>query len=162
MKGKISFSTIYGLLFSLVGIAVGAYIVYSGANEDYDFFFVWAGLGGFLTAWSLSKLFLDRNDKLKISWFFQVSFVVGLLSHWTCWLLLWTWVQIDYWVFDNLFVDYSMDEPDNFFYGFLFAPLFGLFSWAFYGWVTVPLSILTVYLSKPLYERLNEITTANE
>ena len=162
MSTRLSFSIIYGLLFSLVGLAVGLVILLTTPNEDYNGFFLPASIGGFLTAWGLSRLFLERANGFKTIRITWVSILVGLLSHWTCWYIVVILLNFDYWILDESLMGGYFDTPIDLLNGLYGVFAFCLWSWVFYGWITVPGSVATAFLARYFYERKNEITVPNK
>ncbi len=143
-KYLLKFPLIYGLLFSLIGIVIGIYISQIGGSEDYKYFYVYASISGFITAWVVSYLINQRKNRFSNVHLFLTSIIVGLLSHWLCWYFIAIELNIRFWIFDEHF----FEPPLN-----LFESLFGVFafclwSWMFFGWATVIGSISTIYIAK--------------
>ena len=156
MRLKLNFSLVYGILFALGGIGVGLFVYFvSSRNNDKQFFFVFSGLGGFLTAYYASKFLVVKKDGIRFNRFFWTSILVGLLSHWTCWYLMILFINIDYWLLDSYFHGRSLNEPINILIGLPGAFGLCIWSWIFCGWLTVPLSILALHNTKPLLDKLN-------
>ncbi len=156
MSIKLSFSIIYGLLFSFVGLVVGLIILLTTPNDDYNGFFLPASIGAFLTAWSLSRLFLKRVNQfttIRITW---VSILVGLLSHWACWYIVVIILNFDYWVLDESLLGSYFDTPIDPLNGLYSVFAFCLWSWMLYGWITVPYSVATAFLARYYDEKKNE------
>ncbi len=135
-----NFSILFGVLFSIVGFFVGLYISQTAVNDDYKIFFIYSSIAAFLTAFISAYLLIERRNKFTNNRIILTSIFVGFFSHWVCWGLLFG--------FEVFLIKGSLFDFIEALYS-VFA--FCLWSWFFFGWITVPGSILAIYVSRQLF-----------
>ena len=155
MKIK-SFSTIFGLLFSLIGIIVGIWVAYISVNKDYSYFYIYSGVSGFITGKLFSKYIIEKKNLYSNTMYFTVAILTGLISHWLCWYLITLELNFRYWILDEHFFSPPIDP----FFGIFGVLILCLWSWIFVGWATILGGIISVYTTKWIYEK-NKSTMHN-
>ncbi|MCT4559804.1 MAG: hypothetical protein N4A41_00350 [Crocinitomicaceae bacterium] len=141
---NLSFSTLFGILFSIVGIMVGLWISITSGNNDYKYLYVYSGISGFLTGKLLANPLVENGKKFNHKNLILVGILSGLLSHWLCWYLLMLEYNFRFWILNEDFYSRPIDP-------ILAIP--GVFvlcfwSWLFVGWVTVLGGITAIYGAK--------------
>jgi len=147
MKKYTSFSSLFGLLFSLTGIIIGIWIANTTDNKDYNYFYIYAAASGFITAKLLAKYFIEKPKKFTHKRLILVSVLSGLLSHYLCWYLIILEMNVRYWILGEHFLSPPVD-PLSGLYG-VFAIV--LWSWLFFAWATILGGILSMYTTKWIY-----------
>ena len=148
MKNK-SFSTLFGLLFSVIGIIVGIWIAYTTSNKDYENFYIYSGISGFITGKLLAKHIIEKRNRFNHKSYFIVAILTGVFSHWLCWYVKTLVLNFRYWILnERLF-----SPPTDPLFGIYEAFVFCLLSWLLAGWATVLGGILSIYITKWIYER---------
>ncbi len=155
MKIK-SFSTIFGLFFSLTGIIVGIWIAYTTTNKDYNYFYIYSGISGFITAKLIAKYLIEKKRRFNHTSYIIVAIATGLISHWLCWYIITLELNFRYWILDEYFFSQPIDPLLGIFGVFVFC----FWSWIFVGWATVLGGILSIYTTKWIYEK-NKSTMHN-
>lgn len=148
MKIK-SFSTLFGLLYSVIGIIVGLWVAYVSTNKDYDYFFFYSSISGFLTAKLLAKYIVERRKDFNHKNLILVSILVGLISHWLCWYMINLGLNFRYWVIGEHFFSPPVDPLRGMIWVFTLC----IFSWIIAGWATVLGGVFSIYSSKWIYEK---------
>ena len=138
---KPKFPLVFSLLFSIIGLIVGIWISQTTSNNDYSYFYVYSTLAGFITAWILSKYFIDKKNNYTNTRLIIVGILVGLLSHWLCWYLITLEMNFRYWVL----AEYFSSPPINPLFGIAGVFVFCLYSWVFFGWATIIGGIVSIY-----------------
>lgn len=154
----LKFPFLFGILFSLIGIIIGVFISHTAVSKDYEYFYFYSGIAGFITAWISAFLIIERTKQDSDFRLIITSIIVGLLSHWLCWYLVGIELNIRY----HIFKEYFFEPPMNLFVSVIGVFAFCLWSWLFFGWVTVLGSILSIYMAKYLkikWNNNNESTT---
>jgi hypothetical protein len=146
MKKK-SFSTIFGLLFSVVGLIVGVWITNTAVNEDYNHFYIYSTISGFITAKLIAKYLIEKRNRYTNPMYVVAAVLSGLLSHWVCWYIITLGLNFRYWVLGEHFFSKPLDPLSGFFVVLTFC----LFSWVFVGWATIIGGILSIYTTSWIY-----------
>jgi|GEM_PF-7028211 hypothetical protein len=144
-----SFSTLFGLLFSIVGIMLGLWITFISTNKDYDYFFIYSSISGFLTAKLLAKYVIERRNDFSQKNLLIVSILTGLMSHWLCWYMINIGLNFRYWILGEHFFSPPVDPLS----GILWVFNLCLFSWIIVGWATVLGGVISIYSSQWIYDR---------
>lgn len=144
-----SFSTIFGLLFSLIGLIVGIWITYMTDNKDYNYFYIYSTISGFITAKLITKYIIEKKNKYNDMNYIIVGILTGLFSHWLCWYIITLELNFRYWILDEYFFSQPIDPLLGIFGVFVFC----FWSWFFVGWATVLGGILSIYTTKWIYKK---------
>ncbi len=135
----------FGQLYSLVGLGVGLFITVTSAG-DYSGFFIFAAAGGFAAQFLCWRFIVERRGidparRYKTTRTVLTGAFGGLLSHYLCWYFYLVVANIQYWI-SGTGMGSLGEAPMDLFTGLGAMWLHTLFSWLFYGWVTVPLGAL--------------------
>ena|SRR5690554_4446975 len=139
----------YGILNSLVGIAIGLHT--TARNDSYYLFIYILPIAFFITSSFFWKLIVDgtilkvesRKNKVVFT-----GFLAGFISHPISFLVLYIIGNTAYWL---PFIDsYDIIEsPFGLIDMFISSFVFSIFSLIMYGWITVPSAIiLGIFLDK--------------
>ncbi|WPL18462.1 hypothetical protein Thiowin_03535 [Thiorhodovibrio winogradskyi] len=146
----------FGLLYALVGLAVGAYAVHSAIGDGWDLLPICATLAAFLTGISLWYWLIERraatHGHAGIRTGILTGALAGILAHYLCWYLLILCANLDYLWFGTTS---SLGEPPmNPIQALAGAAVFSGFSLFLFGWVTIPagalLGLLMIRLTRVL------------
>lgn len=143
---KIKFEILYGLLYSIAGLGIGGYISVTSIGEGYDFFWLYATLAGFLTGYLLSFFFIVRRNNYKSYNLLVIAPIVGLISHWLCWYLMAIELNVRYWIFGEHFFQPPVNLLESLYGVFVFC----LWSWLFFGWITVLWAVFAVFIARDI------------
>ena len=128
-----------GILYCPVGLSLGAFVAYQAAGEGYRFFPVYAGAAALITCSVLWWLIVEMPGRRSVAAGIVAGALGGLLSHPVCWYLKILAANIGYWVLRSSAYSSSFGEPPvdplNGLWG---AFVLSLWSWLFFGWVTIP------------------------
>lgn len=131
----------YGILNSIIGIAVGIHLTLTAIGDGYYVFIFAAPLSIFTIGGVLWKLLIG-TDKTTITKVVVLGIVTGSLSHYFTFLFLSIIMNICYWTFGG-YTD-SLGEPPASIVSIIGGSLlFSFFSLFMYGWITVPASIIS-------------------
>lgn len=150
MKPK-SFSTLFGMLFSLIGITVGIWVSSISISEDYQYFYIYSAVSGFITGKFLSRHLIEKKDGFNNRRYIIVAVLTGLLSHWLCWYLITLELNFRYWFLD----EHSFSQPIDPFLGIFGVFVFCLWSWTIVGWATVLGGIASIYGTTWIHKKIN-------
>jgi len=148
MKKTISFSSIFGLLFSIIGLVIGIWISNTAISGSYRYFYLYSTISGFITAKLFAKYIIEKKKKFTHTRFISVSIFTGLLSHWLCWYLITLELNFRYWILNEHFFSPPIDPLLGIFGVFVFA----FWSWLFFGWATILGGIISIYTTKWIYK----------
>lgn len=140
MKPK-SFSTIFGVLFSLIGITVGIWVSSIAISKDYQYFYIYSAISGFTTGKFLSKYLIEKKNRFNHREYIMVAVLTGLLSHWLRWYLITLHLNFRYWIL----AEHSFSPPIDPFLGVFAVFVFCIWSWTLVGWATVLGGIASIY-----------------
>ncbi|MFZ0945269.1 MAG: hypothetical protein WB930_08460 [Syntrophobacteraceae bacterium] len=128
-----------GILYCPVGLGLGAFAAYQAIGEGYRFFPLYAGVAALITCSVLWWLIIERPCRRGVAAGIVAGALAGLLSHPVCWYLKILAANIGYWVLRTGAYSSSLGEPPvdplNGLWG---AFVLSLWSWLFFGWVTIP------------------------
>jgi hypothetical protein len=137
----------YGLINALLGLIIGIYITITATGEGYFLYGISAPIAAFLTGGLIWKLIVkDKFDRGKI---IITGLLTGTISHYLAFLLVSILMNICYWT--TGMCTGSLGEPPASIFSMLigsFAFLF--FSLLFFGWITVPYSLITGFILKKI------------
>jgi hypothetical protein len=131
----------YGILNSIIGIAVGIHLTLTAIGDGYYVFIFAAPLSIFVIGSVLWKLLIG-TEKPNILKVIVIGIVTGSLSHYFTFLFLSIIMNICYWTFDG-FADSLGGPPASIVSMIGGSLLFSFFSLFMYGWITVPASIIS-------------------
>lgn len=129
-----------GIVCGVVGAAIVALVLASPHAADdlwADYFFLFAGIGAFITATLLWQCFIERKSSLNLPRAICVGCLSGFLSHYLCWYLLLLSANMSYWIFGypvSSLGEAPIDPITALWGGLVYC----LWSWLLVGWITVP------------------------
>jgi hypothetical protein len=143
---KMNYSLKFAVTFGAVS-ALAAFMMTSMAfkDESWESLWVFAGAASFLVAFALSYGCIATKENCSTPRLVIVGTLIAILSHWLCWyaFLVGSYIQ---WKFLG---DVLPFEPVNPFIAVGMAFGYTLFSLAFLGWVSLPISIfLSTWLNR--------------
>lgn len=139
----------YGILNSLVGIAIGLHT--TTRNDSYYLFIYILPISFYITSVLFWKLFVDgRTLKVesKRNKVVFTGFLTGFISHPISFFVLYIIGNIAYWLpfIDNYNI---IDSPFNLIDMLISSFIFSIFSLIMYGWITIPSAIMFgIFLDK--------------
>ena len=151
-KARMNTWTKYGLINALLGLAIGIFIAITSIGDDYFVFGIAAPIASFVTgglAWKF--LVKDKFDSRKI---FITGLLTGTISHYITFVLLSVGMNICYWTTGNC-TDSLGGPPASILIMLTGGFAFSFFSLLFFGWLTVPYSIIIGLILKRIENRKN-------
>lgn len=148
-----SFSTLFGIFFSLIGVIVGISISITAVGNDYNYFYIYSGISGFITAKYFAKFFIEKKDKFNHLRLIGVAVLTGLVSHWLCWYLINLVLNFRYWILNEHF----FSAPVNPLLGIFAVLLLCVWSWLFVGWATILGGIASIYFTKWIHKKQEQL-----
>lgn len=134
----------FGLFNALVGILIGVFITIFSIGDGYGIFIFAAPISVFLVGAVLWRLLLDnkimRNVRVLI-----VGILTGSLSHYITFLIISIIMNICYLLTGGC-TDSLGNKPASVFEMLTGSFAFSFFSLFFFGWITIPASILIGFL----------------
>ncbi len=136
----------------MVGLAVGLYIAITAIGNGYQFFAVAAPLAAFVVGGILwSRIVKDKFDSTKI---IITGLLTGTISHYITFVLLSIGMNICYWTIGGC--TGSLGEPPASILSMIGGAFaFSFFSLLFFGWITVPCSIIIGLTLRGVNKRKN-------
>lgn len=135
-------SIVAGLLYLVVGIAVGIFVGIRSSNDSYKSFYIFAGLGAFLSTFLLWLILIEKaRNKLEGV---VVGIFTGVISHYFCWYLLLLVFNIEYWVLGNK--GGTLEPPIDPLNAIWAVIVYCLWSLIFFGWITIPAGMIICWL----------------
>ncbi len=144
-----SFSTLYGILFSIVGIIVGIWISIIGISDDYTYFYIYSGIAGYITGKLFAYYIIQRKNRYNHQNYILVGILTGTISHWLCWYFILLELNVGYWILGENYSAAPMNLLSGIFGVFIFC--FG--SWIFAGWATILGGITSIYAARKIFKK---------
>ncbi len=144
----------YGIANAIIGLIIGLYISITAIGDGYDVFPIAIPLVAFITGGLLwNRIVKDKFDSTKIV---ITGLLTGALSHYLTFVLISIGNNICYWTTGGC--TGTLGAPPASILSMLGGALvFSFFSLLFFGWITVPYSILVGLLIKKLNKGKNKI-----
>jgi len=132
---------ICGLIFTLFGLTIGVTIWL--LNDRHLFFILQATFSAFISGYLFSKLIFNKYQKFLSLRIVITILLLGLISHWICWLFLIIEKHVK-----PLFFNINIITPESFFEEISLIPAISIISWIFLGWFTLIGAYLSVQLTR--------------
>lgn len=133
----VSESLFFGLYCGIAGLIIGFHITTDAIGDGWEWFPLYSGLSGFLAAFILWKIGIERPQAIKISKGVFIGILSALISHFLCWYLMIVISNVQHHIFHNY--ESSLGHPPmNPVEGLAAALVYGLFSLWICGWITLP------------------------
>ncbi len=127
-----------GILYCPVGLGLGAFAAYQAIGDGYRFFSLYAGVAALITCSVLWWLIIERPCRRSVAAGIVAGALAGLLSHPVCWYLQILAANIGDRVLRAGAYSSSLAEaPVDPLNGLWAAFVLSLWSWLFFGWVTI-------------------------
>lgn len=133
-------SIYFGLINSLVGIAIGVYVAQLAHGEGYQYFPIYAGVAAFLTTSVGWYFIIYRTRRFSRNLAIAIGLTSGALAHPVCFYIALIHCNIQYWFWRECS---SLGEPPiNLIFGLFTSFVPSIFSLIFFGWITIPLGAI--------------------
>ena len=135
---SLTFSSFFGIISAFAGFI-------SGGQEDtnFEYLYIYTGLGGFIGGYLVSNWLIVKPNNYNFSRLIISGFTIGFVSPYTCWIIAFG--------FDSLVNKETglkfLESPIMMILSPAGMTLMNLF---FFGWLIIPLAIITLFLTKKL------------
>ncbi len=135
----------FGILNSIIGLILGIYISYTSIGDGYWVLSIGAPISAYICGFYFWKLFFKKSTENRTAKLVLIGISTGTVSHYLCWVLMSIGMNICYWTTGNC--TGSLGEPPAQFWQMLIFGI-GMTGWSllFYGWITIPSSIVIGFL----------------
>ena len=126
----------FGILNSIIGLAVGIYITDFSIGDGYWIFIIGAPLSIFICGFFFWKLFFKKSAENKNGKLLLIGLLTGTVSHYMCWVFLSVGMNICHWITGNC--TSSLGQPPAQIWQMLVFGV-GMTAWSlfFFGWITI-------------------------
>ena len=139
---KPGFSFTFSSFFCAISTFAG-FIFGGQEGSNFEYLYVYTGLGGFIGGYLVSSWLIVKPNNYNISRLIISGFTIGFVSPYTCWLIAFG--------FDSLVNKETALK-------FLESPIMMILSPAgmtlmnlfFFGWLIIPLAIVTLFFTKTI------------
>ncbi|MBL0128423.1 MAG: hypothetical protein IPP83_13435 [Flavobacteriales bacterium] len=137
----------FGLLNAVIGVLVGMHLAVTAIGSGYWVFIIAAPIAALLTAGIAWRFFQSEAERIEVPCLFIIGLITGSVSHYITFVLLGVAMNVLYWI-GAYGGDSLGNPPPNLLMVLAGSFATTLYSLLFYGWVTVPASILAGFLVK--------------
>lgn len=155
---RISPAVLFGFGNAVLGLLVGLLVLALATGEGYGMFPLSAATAGFITGWLFWKLLIGDPRSVTTLRTVLAGVFTGSLSHYCCWLLISIGMNLCY-ALTGSCTDSLGQPPAPFTTMVTGAFAYSAFSLLFFGWLTIPASIIVGIVVK---HRMNKHASADE
>lgn len=137
----------YGLLNALIGLLIGILVALKAIGSGYYIFIIAAPISAFLVGGFFWKFIIHEKKQSVTGRIILTGFLTGTVSHYFTFVITSIILNISYWTTGS-YLGSLGEKPASIFDMLTGAFAFSFFSLLFFGWITVPVSILTGFLIK--------------
>ena len=131
----------YSLLNFAMGLLVGLLVWSTAIGDGYFIFPIGASIAAFVAGGLFWKIFNSNSKKLKTENIVLTGILTGSISHYFCFILLSIGMNICYLTTGKCIGSFG-DPPTSVSSMLTGALAYSFFSLLFYGWLTIPVSIV--------------------
>lgn len=135
-----TFSSFFGIISAFAGFIFGGQ-----EDTNFEYLYIYTGLGGFIGGYLVSNWLIVKPNNYNFSRLIISGFTIGFVSPYTCWLIAFG--------FDSLVNKETglkfLESPIMMILSPAGMTLMNLF---FFGWLIVPLAIVTLFLTKKILQ----------
>jgi hypothetical protein len=135
-----TFSSFFGIISAFAGFIFGGQ-----EDTNFEYLYIYTGLGGFIGGYIVSNWLIVKPNNYNFSRLIISGFTIGFVSPYTCWLIAFG--------FDSLVNKETglkfLESPIMMILSPAGMTLMNLF---FFGWLIIPLAIVTLFLTKKILQ----------
>lgn len=135
-----TFSSFFGIISAFAGFIFGGQ-----EDTNFEYLYIYTGLGGFIGGYLVSNWLIVKPNNYNFSRLIISGFTIGFVSPYTCWLIAFG--------FDSLVNKETglkfLESPIMMILSPAGMTLMNLF---FFGWLIIPLAIVTLFLTKKILQ----------
>ena len=135
-----TFSSFFGIISTFAGFIFGGQ-----EDTNFEYLYIYTGLGGFIGGYLVSNWLIVKPNNYNFSRLIISGFTIGFVSPYTCWLIAFG--------FDSLVNKETglkfLESPIMMILSPAGMTLMNLF---FFGWLIIPLAIVTLFLTKKILQ----------
>ena len=135
-----TFSSFFGIISAFAGFIFGGQ-----EDTNFEYLYIYTGLGGFIGGYLVSSWLIVKPNNYNFSRLIISGFTIGFVSPYTCWLIAFG--------FDSLVNKETglkfLESPIMMILSPAGMTLMNLF---FFGWLIIPLAIVTLFLTKKILQ----------
>jgi len=135
---SLAFSSFFGIISAFAGFIFGGQ-----EDTNFEYLYIYTGLGGFIGGYLVSNWLIVKPNNYNFSRLIISGFTIGFVSPYTCWIIAFG--------FDSLVNKETglkfLESPIMMILSPAGMTLMNLF---FFGWLIIPLAIITLFLTKKL------------
>ena len=135
---SLTFSSFFGIISAFAGFIFGGQ-----EDTNFEYLYIYTGLGGFIGGYLVSNWLIVKPNNYNFSRLIISGFTIGFVSPYTCWIIAFG--------FDSLVNKETgvkfLESPIMMILSPAGMTLMNLF---FFGWLIIPLAIITLFLTKKL------------
>ena len=135
---SLTFSSFFGIISAFAGFIFGGQ-----EDTNFEYLYIYTGLGGFIGGYLVSNWLIVKPNNYNFSRLIISGFTIGFVSPYTCWIIAFG--------FDSLVNKETglkfLESPIMIILSPAGMTLMNLF---FFGWLIIPLAIITLFLTKKL------------
>tara|TARA_B100000780_G_scaffold68361_1_gene45245 strand:+ start:239 stop:670 length:432 start_codon:yes stop_codon:yes gene_type:complete len=137
---SLTFSSFFGIISAFAGFIFGGQ-----EDTNFEYLYIYTGLGGFIGGYLVSNWLIVKPNNYNFSRLIISGFTIGFVSPYTCWIIAFG--------FDSLVNKETglkfLESPIMMILSPAGMTLMNLF---FFGWLIIPLAIITLFLTKKLLQ----------
>ena len=139
---KPNFSLTFSSFFGIISVFAG--FIFGGQEDtNFEYLYIYTGLGGSIGGYLVSNWLIVKPNNYNFSRLIISGFTIGFVSPYTCWIIAFG--------FDSLVNKETglqfLESPIMMILSPAGMTLMNLF---FFGWLIIPLAIITLFLTKKL------------
>ena len=135
---SLTFSSFFGIISAFAGFIFGGQ-----EDTNFEYLYIYTGLGGFIGGYLVSNWLIVKPNNYNFSRLIISGFTIGFVSPYTCWIIAF---GFDSFVNKETGVKF-LESPIMMILSPAGMTLMNLF---FFGWLIIPLAIITLFLTKKL------------
>tara|TARA_B100000768_G_C11015912_1_gene264038 strand:+ start:60 stop:491 length:432 start_codon:yes stop_codon:yes gene_type:complete len=137
---SLTFSSFFGIISAFAGFIFGGQ-----EDTNFEYLYIYTGLGGSIGGYLVSNWLIVKPNNYNFSRLIISGFTIGFVSPYTCWIIAFG--------FDSLVNKETglqfLESPIMMILSPAGMTLMNLF---FFGWLIIPLAIITLFLTKKLLQ----------
>ena len=135
---SLTFSSFFGIISAFAGFIFGGQ-----EDTNFEYLYIYTGLGGFIGGYLVSNWLIVKPNNYNFSRLIISGFTIGFVSPYTCWIIAFGFESL---VNKETGLKF-LESPIMMILSPAGMTLMNLF---FFGWLIIPLAIITLFLTKKL------------
>ena len=137
---SLTFSSFFGMLSAFAGFIFGGQ-----EDTNFEYLYIYTGLGGLIGGYLVSRWLIMKPNNYNFSRLIISGFTIGFVSPYVCWIIAFG--------FDSLVnKETRLTFIENPIMMLLSPTNMALMNLVFFGWLIIPLAILTLFLTTKIVQ----------